>query len=121
MRIIKGLMIGTCLMASINAQASIQWSSCETIVGVNNYEAWNNSVVLALSPSLPGCAPLGVTGGVAFIAGTNGVSAANINSFLASSLASFAAGTKVMIYYDNTAPTCTGWIIANGGQLGQCP
>ena len=110
------------LLASVGVQAAQQWSSCQTVVNVNNYLAYNNSVVVGLSPGIPGCAPSFIAGSVAFTVGVSGVTAANVGSFLSSALLAYASGTRVMVYYDDAAiPNCQGIIVASGGYSGQCP
>ena len=110
------------LVASMGVQAAQQWSSCQTVVNVNNYLAYNNSVVVGLSPGILGCAPSFISGSVAFTVGVSGVTSANVGSFLSSALLAYASGTRVMVYYDDAAiPNCQGIIVASGGYSGQCP
>jgi len=121
MRFSKPMMVMLSLLGPVVAEASQQWSSCQTITGVSNYLAYSNQVLLGLSPGIPGCSVSGIPGAVVFTVGANGVTASNINSFLASSLAAYTTGRQAMIYYDNSNATCQGIIIANGGYSGQCP
>jgi hypothetical protein len=121
MQTLARLMIVVCLLAPIVSRAANAWSGCETITGVSNYEAINNSVILSLSPGLSGCSPIGVTGAMGFEAGQNYVTATTIDSFLSTSLAAFVAGQQVMVYYDNSTSNCWGAIISVGGYGGQCP
>jgi hypothetical protein len=114
----KVLLLIVSVMAPIASQASQQWSSCQTVTGVSNYLGWSNQVIVTLSPGLPCTAGNGVVGAVVFTIGLNGVTATNINAFLASSLSAYTTGQQVQLYYDNTA--CGGLIIANGGYSGQC-
>lgn len=118
MRAVKRLMLALSLMVPFASQATQQWSSCQTVTGVSNYVAFGNQVVLALSPGLPCTVPMGIPGGVSFVIGTNGITASNINTFLASALSAYATGQRVMVYYDDAA--CSGLIISNGGITGQC-
>jgi hypothetical protein len=115
---VKRLIIALSLMAPITSQATQQWSSCQTVTGVSNYIAFGNQVIIALSPGLPCSVPVGVPGGVSFVIGTNGITANNINTFLASALSAYATGQRVQLYYDDAA--CGGLIISNGGITGQC-
>jgi hypothetical protein len=115
------LLVTSLFLSSVSqGQATQLWSSCQTIIGVSNYLAANSSIYLALSPGITGCSPNGIDGAVVFGVGTDGVTAANITSFLAASLTALAAGQRVMIYYDNATVTCAGIIIANNGYAGQC-
>jgi hypothetical protein len=121
MQMLTRLMIAVCLMAPTLSRATNVWSGCETITGVSNYTAVNDSVILALSPGLSGCSPIGVTGAMGFEAGQNYVTSTTINSFLATALAAFVAGQQVMVYYDNSTSNCWGAIISVGGYGGECP
>jgi hypothetical protein len=122
MRVFTITMILACLTASIGAQATQQWSSCETIVGVTNMLAYNNTVDLALSPQISGCNSDQVSGSIMFTVGQDGVTSTNINTLLASVLAAFSSGQRVMFYYDYDSSTsnCYGVIVSNGGNGGQC-
>jgi len=64
MRTLPRFMLALNLMAPIISQATQQWSSCQTVVGVSNYVAFGNQVIVALSPGLPCTVPVGVPGGV---------------------------------------------------------
>ena len=121
MRIVKILMALTLAGASFCSQAAGGWTGCVTVVGVDNYIA-TNALILAVSPNVPGCTSSvnGVAGAITFQVGSNGVTASSINTLLASSLAAYATGKQVMLYYDNAAG-CFGQIVANGGYSGQCP
>jgi len=118
MRMVKRLMLALSLMVPFASQAAQQWSSCQTVTGVSNYIAFGSQVIVALSPGLPYTVGNGVVGATAFTIGTFGVTATNINTFLASALSAYATGQKVMVYYDDAA--CGGMIISNGGFAGQC-
>jgi hypothetical protein len=118
MRTVKRLVIAFGLMLPFATQAAQQWSSCQTVTGVSNYIAFGNQVIVAFSPGLPCTVPVGVPGGVSFVIGTYGITASNINTFLASALSAYATGQRVMVYYDDAA--CGGLIISNGGITGQC-
>ena len=120
MILLTRLMIAVCLLASTASHAANAWSGCQTIVGVSNYIAYSNQLVLALSPGISGCSGAGVTGGVGFIIGTDGVTSTNIDGLLASGLSAFLTGTQVMILYDNSVTSCAGEIISVGGYSGQC-
>jgi hypothetical protein len=109
------------LSASAPAQSSVQWSSCQTVVGVSDYLAYSNGVLLTLSPGIPGCSPAGIAGAVFFVVGAEGVTSENISSFLASGYAAYTSGHQVAIYYDNSSTSCPGVIISLGGAAGQCP
>lgn len=121
MRSLMRLMAISFLFGSASAQSSEQWSSCQTITGVSNYLAYANSVLITLSPGIPGCSPVDVNGAVMFMVGVDGVTSDNISSFLASGFAAYASGHQVMIYYDNTTTSCPGVIVSLGGPSGQCP
>src|SRR5258708_38068700 len=97
MRTVKRLMLALSLMVPFASQAAQQWSSCQTVTGVSNYVAFGNQLIVALSPGLPCTVPVGVPGGVSFVVGTFGVTATNINTFLASSLSAYATGQRVMV------------------------
>jgi hypothetical protein len=111
-----------CLMTTSVSQATDQWTACETVIAVNNYIPTSHSIIVALSPAVPGCqsAVNGVSGAVTFDAGFNGVLATDLSSLLASILTAYATGKQVMLYYDNAAG-CYGQLVANGGYGGQCP
>ena len=118
--IYKILVLGGLLISSV-AQATGVWSSCQTIVGVANYTGvGNGSIILALSPGISGCSPAGISYAVEFAVGENGITATNLNSYLASALAAYASGLRVQIDYDNSTSYCYGAIIANGGFSGTC-
>jgi hypothetical protein len=121
MRFFKWMMVAASLFASALAQSAEQWSSCQTIIGVSNYLAYANSVLLTLSPGISGCNPADVSGAVMFSVGVDGVTSDNISSFLASGYAAYMSGHQVAIYYDNSSATCAGVIISLGGPSGQCP
>lgn len=118
MRKVNLVLLALSFMATTESQATQQWSSCQTVTGVSNYIAFGNQVIVALSPGLPCTVPVGVPGGVSFVIGTNGITTANINTFLASALSAYATGQKVQLYFDDAA--CSGLIISNGGITGQC-
>jgi predicted metal-dependent phosphotriesterase family hydrolase len=113
------MIIAAGLTACLNAQAAQSWSACQTIVAVTDYQAYNNTMVLALSPGISGCGA--GAGSIQFIVGTDGVTAANFNGFLASSLSAYTIGAQVMIFYDTSVTNCAGVIISIGGYSGQCP
>ena len=117
MRSLTILMVVTCVMASTTAQAALVESGCVSVVGVVN--GGSGAVILALSPAISGCTP-NTTPGVEFGVGVNGVTATNLNSFLASGLTAFTTGQKVMVLYDNSTSNCYGMEIANGGFHGEC-
>jgi hypothetical protein len=121
MRSLKWMMVAASLSAPALAQSAEQWSSCQTIIGVSNYLAYANSVLLTLSPGISGCNPVDVPGAVMFSVGVDGVTSDNISSFLASGYAAYVSGHQVAIYYDNSSATCAGVIISLGGASGQCP
>jgi hypothetical protein len=112
-------MIAVALMTSVTAQAATVESGCLTVTGVVNAES-ANAVILALSPAISGCSP-NSTPGVEFAVGVNGVTAATLNSILASGLAAALGGRQVQVLYDDSASNCFGLQIANGGFVGQCP
>lgn len=70
---------------------------------------------------ISGYYPVGISGGVIFSVGVDGVTSDNINSFLASGYSALLSGKQVSIYYDNSSATCAGVIISPGGAAGQCP
>jgi basic membrane lipoprotein Med (substrate-binding protein (PBP1-ABC) superfamily) len=109
------------LTASLNVQAAQFWSACQTIVGITNDQAYNNTLVLALSPGISGCGSSSIPGSMQFVIGTDGVTAANFNGVLASTLSAYATGAQVMIYYDTSVTNCAGVILSIGGYSGQCP
>jgi hypothetical protein len=100
MRKLSGVMLAMSLLVPIASQAAQQWSSCQTIVGVSNYMAYNNDnlIILGLSPRLPDCSYNGMPGAVGIIVGQFGVTAANISICLAGSLTAYGTGRQVMIY-----------------------
>jgi hypothetical protein len=118
MRTVVKWMVLTGLLVSAAAQATIVESACLTVTAVVN-EMPGNAVALALSPAIPGCTP-NTTPGVEFSVGVNGVTAANLNSILASGLAAMAIGQRVMVLYDDSTSNCYGLFIANGGFHGEC-
>ena len=115
---ISALVLILGLFTPFITHATQQWSSCQTVTAVANYTAYSNQVILALSPSLPCTGPNAVPGSVSFGVGNLGVTAGNLNSFLASGLAAHATGKQVAIYYDSASCFCL--IIANSGYAGQC-
>ncbi len=121
MHLSRKMIIAAGLTASLNAQAAQSWSACQTITAVTDYQAYNNTMILALSPGISGCGPSSIPGSIQFIVGTDGVTAANFNGILASSLSAYAIGAQVMIYYDTSVTNCAGVIISLGGYSGQCP
>jgi hypothetical protein len=120
-RYLTKMMIAVCLIASMNAQATNTWSSCLTITGVTNLSAtiYNSIDITFSGTGISGCTSV-ATGGINFIVGTDGVTAANINGFFSQALLAFATGTQVMILYDPTVTNCAGIAIANGGYNNQC-
>ena len=109
-------------VAPIGSQAAQGWTGCVTVVGLNNYIASSNAMILAVSPGVTGCVSTvnGVSGAITFQVGVNNVTSSSITSLLASSLTAYATGKSVMLYYDNSAG-CFGQIVSNGGFGGQCP
>ncbi len=107
---------GALVAIPVKARAALVWSGCMTITGVSDYTAYSGEVFVYFSASLPGVAPAGA--GYPFVIGQNGVTAANINSFLAAATAALLSNTSVMVFYDNT----TGYLIimSLGGYAGQC-
>lgn len=118
MRTLTKWMVVTSLMVSATAQAALVQSGCVTVTAVVNIEA-QSAVLLALSPAIPGCTP-NTTPGIEFAVGTNGVTATNLNSYLASGLSAFATGQRVMVIYDDSTSNCFGLTVANGGFHGEC-
>jgi hypothetical protein len=118
MRLLARVMLSMSFMVPLASQAAQQWSICQTVTGVSNYLAYSSQVIVALSPGLPCTASNSIVGAVSFTIGTFGVTATNINSFLAFSLSAYTTGQRVMVFYDDTA--CGGLVIANGGYAGQC-
>jgi hypothetical protein len=100
--------------------AAMVWSSCQTIVAVSNYMAFNSSVLLTLSPGISGCVYGGTTGGVSLTVGQESVDSTNINGLLAVSVTALSTGRGVMLFYDNSSANCYGQIISIGGITGQC-
>jgi hypothetical protein len=109
------------LVGTTWAQSAEQWSNCQTVTGVSNYLAYANSVLVTLSPGIPGCSPVGISGAIMFTVNVDGVTSENINSFLASGYTAYTSGHQVAIYYDNSSSTCAGVIFSLGGAAGQCP
>jgi hypothetical protein len=102
------------------ADASNGWSGCQTITGVS-YEPTNQTLILTLSPGIPGCSPFGITGAAQFVVGALGVTTDNLNGLLASSLSAYSVGRPVLIGYDNSSSGCYSTSISLGGYLpGQC-
>lgn len=106
--------------APLCSGAAEQWTTgCQTVTSVQTYLAYNNSIVVGLSPGIPGCNVGATVGGVEFTVGTDGVTSTYINAILATSLSAYASGSQVMVYYDSS---CFGVIIAVGGADGtNCP
>jgi len=121
MRFLIRLLVAAAFLVPFASQATQQWSTCQTITGVSNYIAYGSSVILALSPGISGCNAVDLPGAMAFAINVGGVTADNINSFLAESLAAYLSGHQVTIYYDNATSSCFGTIISVGGVGGQCP
>jgi hypothetical protein len=107
-----------CVLASSVAQAALVQSGCLTVTAVVNDQA-QGAVTLALSPAMPGCTP-NTTPGVEFDVGVNGITAATLNSYLASGLSAFTTGQRVMVIYDDSTSNCYGLVVANGGFHGEC-
>jgi len=99
----KWMIVASLLVAPALAQSTEQWSSCQTVTGVSNYLAYANSVLLTLSPGIPGCAPVDIAGAVMFMVNVDGVTSDNIGSFLASGYSAYLSGHQVTIYYDNSS------------------
>ncbi len=121
MRLLARAMVVFTLLGPVSAESAQVWSSCQTVTGVSNYLAYANSVVLSLSPGIPGCSAVGIAGAMIFSAGSGGVAADNVSSFLASGYVAYTSGHQVQIYYDNSTSSCLGVIISVGGVAGQCP
>jgi hypothetical protein len=121
MRILSRVMLAMSLMLPLASQATQQWSSCQTITSVSNYMAYNSDslLILSFSPGITGCTFNGTSGAVGIEVGQFGVTASNINTFLAGTLTAYSTGHQVMVYYDTD--TCFGIIVANGGYGGACP
>jgi hypothetical protein len=123
----KHVVMTVCACFSVltgEARAALTWSSCQTVTGVSNYMALSNSVYLTLSPGIPGCnASTGTSvSSVGFAIGQEGVSATNIESYLATGLTAMSTGSQVTIYYDtSTAPQCYSMVLAVHGYANQCP
>ncbi len=118
MRFVFRLMAATCVMVSTMAHATLVTSGCLTVTAVVNQES-GNAVTLALSPAILGCTP-NSTPGVEFAISVNGVTASNLNSFLASGFAALAIGRQVMVIYDDSTIQCYGMFVAVGGFHGEC-
>jgi hypothetical protein len=118
MRSFIKLIVVTSVMASSIAQAALVQSGCLTVTAVVNNQA-QGAVLLALSPAIPGCTP-NTTPGVEFAVGVNGITAATLNSYLASGLSAFSTGQRVMVIYDDSTSNCYGLVVANGGFHGEC-
>ena len=118
MRTFIKVMVVITTMASSIAQAALVDSGCVTVTAVVNIQA-QGAVLLALSPAIPGCTP-NTTPGIEFAVGNNGITAATLNSYLASGLSAFATGQRVMVIYDDSTSNCFGLVIANGGFHGEC-
>ena len=99
------------------ANASLLWSQCESVIGVNDNRALNGGVDLALSPTLTCTAGWGSE--IGFITGTDGVTSDSIKGNLAVVVAALISGKTATFYYDNA--TCAIQIVALGGYNGQCP
>jgi len=115
--LISGVVV-SCVMASSIAQAALVQSACVTVTAVVNVQA-QGAVILALSPAIPGCTP-NTTPGIEFAVGMNSVTAASLNSYLASGLSALTTGQRVMVIYDDSASNCYGIAIANAGFHGEC-
>jgi hypothetical protein len=111
-------MVVSSVMASATAQATLVESGCVTVTAVVNIQA-QGAVILALSPAIPGCTP-NTTPGIEFAVGMNSVTAASLNSYLASGLSALTTGQRVMVIYDDSTSNCFGISIANAGFHGEC-
>ncbi len=121
MRLRTRLMFAACCFAPIASQATVVWSTCQTITAVDNYLAGTPAqLILVLSPGIAGCSVI-TAGAMSFEVGEQGITASNINYFLATSLTAFTAGKRVMIAYDNSTASCFGSTLAVGGFSAQCP
>jgi hypothetical protein len=98
-----------------SAAYAAAWSACETITGVSNYIAYDNTVQVFMTPTIPGCT---ASTGLNFTVGAGGITSSNINSFLATAMGAQIGGKKVMVYYNSTG--CNIEIMAIGGYSGQC-
>jgi hypothetical protein len=109
-----------CTLTPALAHSAPAWSSCQTITALTDYIAYSNSISLVLSPGIPNCN--GDTTGTAIIrVGQFGVTADGIKSLFATANVAFVTGKRVMVYYDNSTPSCFSSIISVGGYSGQCP
>ena len=106
-------------LVPVVSQASQTWSSCQTVTGVSNYMASDSSILVSLSPGIPGCARAGVSGAIGVKVGFLGVDSTNIGGFLATGLTALSTGRGVMIFYDNSSADCYTQIVAVGGYAGQ--
>ena len=61
MHLSRMMIIAAGLTACLNAQAAQSWSACQTIVAVTDYQAYNNTLVLALSPAFFLAGPSGIS------------------------------------------------------------
>jgi len=118
MRTFIKVMVVITTMASSIAQAAQVQSACVTVTAVVNVQA-QGAVILALSPAIPGCTP-NTTPGVEFAVGMNSVTAASLNSYLASGLSALTTGQRVMVIYDDGSSNCFGISFANAGFHGEC-
>ena len=87
------------------SQATVAWSSCQTITGVTNQPVGSN-ILVSLSPGISGCSSQGVAGAITFSAGQLGLAASDLNGLLASSLSALALGRQVLIAVDTSTPNC---------------
>jgi hypothetical protein len=109
------------MLFTANAQAANSWTACVTITGITNYIAYDDAVILTVSPTIPGsCVAQGIGNAVQFSAGNNGVTAANITALLASALAAYTSSTQVQLLYDPSTTNCYGTAIATNGYAGSC-
>lgn len=122
MRKLKCLSIFVALVASMAANATGVYSSCQNVIGIENAMPGSNVVIVYLSPGIAGCG----TGGYSFSIfqiGQNGVTVDNINGILGTATTAYVTGHQVAIEYDNSTASCFGNTISIGTSLvaGACP
>lgn len=119
MHLLKRTALAVCLLASTVCEAAGTWSSCQTVVAVDNELADDSGLVAYLKPGITGCGN-STYSYLLFINGQEGVSSTNINSYLAVLLAAQSSGQQVAIYYDSS---CFGIEVSIGGNSssGYCP
>jgi len=116
MSLFKKVLVFLCVMIPALGEAATVWSSCQTVVAVQNQMADVNGIAVYFSPGISGCG----TGSYSLsqiIVGQQGVTSSNINSILATVLAAQLSGVRVAIQYDPSTASSYGSDVAIGGNI----